>query len=71
MTREQIEAHVIDLMREFGPDGHIDGYEEITGFVMSLLARQSSCYRCGQPISETPLCAFCFRDAYLREMEPK
>jgi hypothetical protein len=35
--REEIRKAVCDLLHEYGPDGHVDGNEEITDYIVSLL----------------------------------
>jgi hypothetical protein len=37
MTREEIDCRIVAIMIEDGPDGHCDGHEVITDFVMSLV----------------------------------
>jgi hypothetical protein len=37
VTRKQIENRVFDLLIEYGPDGHCDGFEEITDYIVELL----------------------------------
>lgn len=37
MTKEEIEDIVIDIMAEDGPDGHTDGSDVITAFIVELL----------------------------------
>jgi len=34
---EEIDYKIMDLMIEFGPDGHCDGHEKITEYVVSLI----------------------------------
>jgi hypothetical protein len=38
MNAEEIDYLVADIMIEDGPDGHCDGHEIITGFIVALLA---------------------------------
>lgn len=40
MTREEIEDAVCDVMREYGPDGHIDGYDQLTDLVLEVRAAE-------------------------------
>jgi hypothetical protein len=35
--KKDIEHKIQDLLEEFGPDGHIDGYKQITEYVLNLL----------------------------------
>lgn len=37
MTREEIDNIICEIMINDGPDGHVDGHEVLTDFVMSLL----------------------------------
>lgn len=37
--RECVEGQIAVLMINHGPDGHCDGYEEITDYVMRLLGK--------------------------------
>lgn len=37
MSDEEIESVIVQIMQEEGPDGHVDGYEYIAAFVISLL----------------------------------
>ena len=37
MTTEEIDYLVADIMIEDGPDGHCDGHEIITAFIVELL----------------------------------
>ena len=37
MTTEEIDDLVADIMIEDGPDGHCDGHEIITAFIVELL----------------------------------
>lgn len=36
MTKEDIDEVVIDIMINFGPDGHCDGHEIITEFIIAI-----------------------------------
>ena len=38
MNKEQIENIISDIMINDGPDGHCDGHEIITDFIVALLA---------------------------------
>ncbi len=38
MNTEEIDDLVVDIMIEDGPDGHCDGHEIITDFIVALLA---------------------------------
>jgi len=40
MTREEIESAIIDIMMFDGPDGHTDGSNIITDFIIELLAKK-------------------------------
>ncbi len=40
MNREEIDDLVSDIMIEDGPDGHCDGHEIITDFIVALLASE-------------------------------
>lgn len=42
MNSETIDDAICDLLREHGPDGHIDGHEEITAYVLRLLVDERS-----------------------------
>jgi hypothetical protein len=35
--RATVDAAICDLMTEHGPDGHIDGHEEIVNYLMAML----------------------------------
>lgn len=37
MNREDIEDAVSDILIEHGPDGHCDGYKEITDYIMTIV----------------------------------
>lgn len=37
MTTEEIDDLIVDIMIEDGPDGHCDGHEIITAFIVELL----------------------------------
>lgn len=37
MTTEEIDDLIADIMIEDGPDGHCDGHEIITDFIVNLL----------------------------------
>lgn len=37
MTREEIDDVVFDIMRTDGPDGHVDGHDIITDFIMAVV----------------------------------
>lgn len=41
-NREQIDDAIAELMMQFGPDGHCDGHEQITEYVVSLLAQEKA-----------------------------
>ena len=38
MTEDEIADVVIEIMLRDGPDGHIDGHDVITSFVMAVLS---------------------------------
>lgn len=38
MSREEIDGIVCEIMADYGPDGHTDGSEIITDFIVALLA---------------------------------
>ena len=38
MNSEEIDSLISDIMIEDGPDGHCDGHEIITAFIVALLA---------------------------------
>jgi hypothetical protein len=37
VDREEVGAMIAEILMEHGPDGHVDGYEIITDYVMTLL----------------------------------
>jgi hypothetical protein len=37
VTRAEIDREVVRLLIEYGPDGHCDGHEEITDYIVELL----------------------------------
>lgn len=37
MNREEIDNMIIEIMIKYGPDGHIDGHDVLTEYVMCLL----------------------------------
>jgi len=39
ITREEIDDAIFEIMREHGPDGHVDGHEIITKYICVLLER--------------------------------
>jgi len=41
MTREEIDSMVITILIDDGPDGHCDGHETITDFIIALLEHRS------------------------------
>jgi len=42
MSREEINDIVCEIMRRDGPDGHTDGSDVITDFIMALLDSSGS-----------------------------
>jgi hypothetical protein len=49
---ETIDDAVCDLMRRFGPDGHVDGHEEITRYIESLLtAEREGCVTAAETVA--------------------
>lgn len=40
MNENQIDDAVCDIMQEHGSDGHVDGHEELTAFVMKCIAAE-------------------------------
>lgn len=38
MTKEEIDDAVCEIMWKDGPDGHIDGHDIITEFIMALMS---------------------------------
>ena len=55
MTRAEIEDAIADILINDGPDGHCDGADIITDFVMALLSggggKWIEDYRAGEQIS--------------------
>ena len=37
MTKEEIDNVICWILRNDGPDGHIDGHDTITSFILALL----------------------------------
>ncbi len=37
LTKEQIDTAMVDILIKYGPDGHCDGHDTITDFVLALL----------------------------------
>lgn len=40
MNREQIDDAICDILMKDGPDGHVDGHDKITDFIMEQLAAE-------------------------------
>lgn len=40
MMEDQIDDAVCEIMQEHGPDGHVDGHEVLTAFVMKCIAAE-------------------------------
>jgi len=37
IDRDTIEMVVCNILRKYGPDGHVDGYDTITDFIMQVI----------------------------------
>lgn len=41
-NRDEIDGKVAHLMIEYGPDGHCDGHDRITDYIMSIISESEN-----------------------------
>ena len=42
MRKDEIDDIICDILQKDGPDGHIDGHEVITSFIIALLNKREN-----------------------------
>ncbi len=45
MTEDEIDDVVCDILKNDGPDGHVDGHEVLTDFIVALLDGRGEVWR--------------------------
>ncbi len=45
MTEDEIDDVVCDILKKDGPDGHVDGHEVLTDFIVALLDGRGEVWR--------------------------